>query len=232
MHDVMDFCPDRPLSEMRGWPIKPAALLHSKLREVLFLDADCFPLRSPDFLFESAEYEQHRSLFWPDNRFHKLGPSGTIWKLTGLPYRGDTEFETGIFVVDKDACWRELCLAEWLNQHSSFWYNHVLGDKDTFYIAWRKLGRSFLLAPPCKRYSAVVTRHFWTDAKPIADHRTGTSKYSLPRKKGPLTLHLAPYKWRPGLKNVYDEFMQRFFVKEFGLHTKFLDELLRFKLSG
>jgi hypothetical protein len=228
LHDVMPFCPGRTLKEMRGWPIKPAALMHSTLREVLFYDADCFPLRSPEFLFETPEYANHRALFWPDNRFHRMVPNASIWPLTGMEYRGDTEFETGIFVLDKQSCWAELCLAEWMNAHSSFWYDHVLGDKDTFYLAWRKRGRSYLLAPPCRRYSAVVTRHFWVDGAPIADHRTGTSKYALPKRKGPFTVHLAPYKWRPSLKNLYDELMQRFFVKEFSLHVKYLDELNRF----
>ena len=45
-------------------------------------------------------------------------------------------------------------------------------------------------------------------------------------------VHLAPYKWRPTLKNVYDELMQRFFVKEFSLHTRYLDELNRFRIEG
>jgi hypothetical protein len=231
-HDVMPFCPERPLAEMRGWPIKPAALMYSRLREVLFLDADCFPLRNPEFLFETLEFRNHRALFWPDNRFHRMLPGATIWPLTGLAYQGDTEFETGIFAVDKEDCWRELCLAQWMNTHSSFWYEHVLGDKDTFYLAWRKLGRRYFLAPPCKRYNAVVTRHFWVDGQPIADHRTGASKYALPKWRGPFKVHLAPYKWRPTLKNVYDELMQRFFVKEFSLHTRYLDELNRFRIEG
>jgi hypothetical protein len=225
LRDIMPFCPDRPLKEMRGWPIKPAALMASKLRNVLFFDADCFPLRNPEFLFESAEFKRERALFWPDNKFHRMVPGGRIWDLVGMPYRGDIEFETGIFLVDKESCWKELCLAQWLNRHSSFWYDYVLGDKDTFYLAWRKLGRAYYLAPACQRFNAVITRHFWVDREPIADHRTGASKYMLPSRRGPFTVHLAPYKWRSTAKNVYDELMQRFFVKEFSLHVEYLDEL-------
>lgn len=225
LHDVMPYCPDRTLKEMRGFPIKPASLMHSKLRHVLFIDADCFPLRNPEFLFEAPEYEQHGSLFWPDNRFHRMVTGDSIWPITGLSYQGDTEFDTGIFALDKERCWRELCLVQWMNAHAYFWYDHVLGDKDTFYLAWRKLGSSYYMAPPCKRHSAVVTRHYWNDGKPIADHRSGTSKYALPRRFGPFQLHLTPYKWRSQRKNVYDEFMQRFFVKEFAQHVRYLNEL-------
>lgn len=228
LHDVMPYCEGRPLSEMRGWPIKPAALVHSALREVLFLDADCFPLRNLEFLFEADQYRERRALFWPDNRYHRMIEGAPIWHLTGIAYRGDPEFETGIFLVDKRDCWGELCLAQWMNAHSSFWYRHVLGDKDTFYLAWRKRERAYFMAPPCKRYGAVVTRHYWIDGKPVADHRTGSSKYSLPQRWGPFAVHLAPYQWRGTAKNVYDECVQRFFVKEFAVHVRLLDELSRY----
>ena len=47
----------------------------------------------------------------------------------------------------------------------------------------------------------------------------------LPERKGRLRAHLVPYQWRPTFKNVYDELMQRFFVKDFALHVRYLDEL-------
>ena len=225
LRDVMPFCPGHTIEQMRGWPIKPAALINSAFRHVLFIDADCFPLRSPAFLFDTPEYDRNGALFWPDNKHHKMVAGGSIWRLTGLSYEGDTEFETGLVALDKRRCWRELSLAQWMNAHSAFWYQHVMGDKDTFYVAWRKLGSPYFMAPPCRRYTAVVTRHFWIDGEPLADHRTGTSKYSLPRRKGPLTLHLTPYRWRPAIKNVYDELMQRFLVKEFAIHAGYLREL-------
>ena len=225
LRDVMPFCPGHTVEQMRGWPIKPAALLHSAFRHVLFLDADCFALRSPEFLFDTAEYHETGALFWPDSRQHKMVRDGTIWDLTGLPYQADAEFETGIVALDRQRCWRELWLTNWMNAHADFWYAHVMGDKDTFYLAWRKLGSPFVLAPPCRRYGAVITRHFWTDGRPLADHRTGASKYALPRRRGPVTVHLTPYRWRSPAKNVYDELMQRFLVKGFREHARYLREL-------
>jgi hypothetical protein len=212
---------------MRGWPIKPAALMASTLKEVLFLDADCLPLRNPELLLDSAEYRARRALFWPDWRVHRLVEGARVWELVGLPYRGDAELETGIFLVDKESCWRELGIVQWMNAHSSFWYRHVLGDKDTFYIAWRKLGRSYHLAPPGTRYRSVVLRHLWEDGEPIADHRTGTSKYALPVRRGPYTSYLSSYEGRPMIKNLYDEIMQRFFVRDFPRHVSLLEELAR-----
>jgi hypothetical protein len=224
-HDIMAFYPERPQKELRGWPIKPAAILNSKLRHTLFLDADCFPLRNLEFLLSSPEYERMGALFWPDNKHFKMVKDGAIWKLTGLSYQGDTEFETGLFAIDKQRCWRELCLAQWMNANSNFWYEHVMGDKDTFYLAWRKFGTKCFIGPPCKRYRAIITRHFWKDGTPLVDHRTGTSKYALPKGRGPFQARLTPYKYRPAIKNSYDELMQRFVVRDFALHARFLQEL-------
>jgi hypothetical protein len=229
LHDVMPFYPDRAVKELRGWPIKPAALLASSLNEVLFLDADCFPLRNLEFLWQSSHFAENGALFWPDNRHHKMIAGASIWPLTGLDFRDDTEFETGIFLMNKTACWRELSLAQWMNANSPFWYQHVMGDKDTFYLAWRKLRRSYFLGPPCRRYKAVLTRHFWTDGRPLVDHRTGTSKYALPKRRGPFTVHLAPFQYRPSIKNVYDELMQRFLMQGFRGHVGYLDELDGFR---
>ena len=224
-HDIMRFYPGRAQKELRGWPIKPAALVNSKFRHTLFLDADCFPLRNPQFLFSSDEYKRFGALFWPDSKHFKMVEDGTIWALTGLSYRGDREFETGLFAIDKERCWRELWLAEWLNSHANFWYNHVMGDKDTFYLAWRKLGTEYFLGPPCKRYSAIMTRHFWKDGVPLVDHRTGASKYRIPKPVGIFHIYLTPYKYRSTLRNIYDELLQRVVVRDFALHAGFLQEL-------
>jgi hypothetical protein len=220
-HDVTVFYPDRPQKEFRGFPIKPAALTSSKLRHTLFLDADCFPLLNPEFLFASHEYEATGAMFWPDNKHYKMVEDGAIWGLTGLDYRGDPEFDTGIFAIDKRRCWRELCLAQWMNANSRFWYDYVMGDKDTFYVAWRKLNAPYFVGPPCRRFSALITRHFWKDGTPVVDHRCGTSKYALPR----WGVHLSPYQLRPTIKNIYDELMQRFVVRNFRRHVRYLRDL-------
>jgi hypothetical protein len=224
-HDAAEFYPKRPLDELRGWPIKTAALMSSKLRHTLFLDADCFPLRNPEFLLSTDEYRNIGALFWPHMKRQFLTEDATIWRLTGLDYQGDSEFESGILAIDKLRCWRELSLTHWINANSSFWYKHVLGDKDTFYLSWRKLGTRYFLGPPCRRYKAVITRHFWTDGLPLVDHREGTSKYALPQRKGPVRVYLAPHKHRRLSHNIYNEIMQRLFVRNFSLHARYLREL-------
>jgi hypothetical protein len=225
-HDVTAFYPERPQEELRGWPIKTAALMSSKLRHTLFLDADCFPLRNPVFLLSTDEYQNTGALFWPHMKNQFMTSDAKIWDLTGLSYQGDSEFESGIVAIDKRRCWQELSLAHWMNANSSFWYNYVLGDKDTFYIAWRKLGAEYFLGPACRRYKAVITRHFWKDGIPLVDHRGGTSKYGLPRRMGLFQIHLAPHKYRRSSHNLYNEIMQRLIVRDFAVHARYLRELV------
>jgi hypothetical protein len=224
-HDVTKYYPDRPIEELRGWPIKTAALMSSKLRHILFLDADCFPLRNPEFLLSSNEYSTHGAIFWPHMKNQFLTKDASVWQLTGLPYQGDNEFESGILAIDKERCWRELSLTHWMNEHSTFWYKYVLGDKDTFYLAWRKLGTKYFLGPPCWRHKGVITRHFWTDGKSIVDHREGTSKYRIPRGGSLFRSYLTPHKYRRLRHNIYNEVMQRILVRNFALHAEYLREL-------
>ncbi len=228
-HDIMDYCHDRPLKQMRGFPIKTASILNASFQEVMFIDADCFPLCNLDFLFETQEYQGNRAIFFPDSKRQKLLKGKPIWDYVGMPYRGDKEFESGLLLIDKVACWKALNLAEWMNLGSKFWYQHILGDKDTFYLSWRKLNLPYFLAPNCFRFKTVLTRHYWINKKPLVDHRTGTSKYTLPYQRGWFTSYLSPYRGRPAYKDFIDEFLQRFVNKNYALHTEFLRQLKKYQ---
>ena len=139
---------DLPVRQLRGWALKPYAVLASRFRHVLLLDADNVPARDPSFLFETPEYGRSGAIFWPD-RSDRPGLPGAFlranhpaWRLTGLEHRGDPSFESGQACIDKARCWRALSLALWMNEHADFWYQFVYGDKDTFHLAWRMLGRA------------------------------------------------------------------------------------------
>jgi len=119
-----------------GWRLKPTAVLSSALQEVLYLDADNFPLRDPSGLFETAEYQSRRTIFWPDQ--NKAQRGSDQWTAFGVSYRDEYEIESGQLLLDKAATWRALKLCEWYNRHAEFFYRYVYGDKDTFRFAWRK----------------------------------------------------------------------------------------------
>lgn len=166
----------RPARILNGWELKPYAILNSRFREVLLLDADNVPVVDPTFLFDTPEYREAGAIFWPD--FGRLGPDRSVWALTGVPHRDEPEFETGQVVVDKAPCWGPLHLTMWMNEHSDFWYRHIHGDKETFHIAWRQLGAPYAMPPRgIDALDGVMCQHDFGGRR-IFQHRN-MAKWSL-----------------------------------------------------
>ncbi len=130
-----------PVRRLGGWELKSYAMLHSPFEEVLLLDSDNVITRDPTYLFDCREYQNTGAIFWPD--YGRLAVDREIWDLTGIPYRDEPEFETGQILVNKSKCWHALNLTMWINEHSDFWYKYIYGDKDTFHMAWRKIGQEY-----------------------------------------------------------------------------------------
>lgn len=177
--DAMEVRKEFPVRRLFGWEVKPYAILNCSFKEVLFLDADNIPVVNPEFLFEIPQFERAGALFWPD--FGRLKRSRPIWNICGIPYRDEPEFESGQIVVDKEKCWRALCLAMWYNEHSDFYYKHVHGDKETFHMAFRKLGQLFEMPTrPVQALYATLCQHDF-EGRRIFQHRNG-DKWSLTHK--------------------------------------------------
>ncbi len=138
-----------PARILRGWEVKPFAIIHSPFREVLLLDADNFVAKNPEFLFDAWEYRQTGALFWPD--VGRMPAASPIWDVFGVPYLDEPEFESGQIVVDKERAWRALSLTKFYNDHSDFYYRLVHGDKETFHFAFRKTGTSYAMTPHAMR---------------------------------------------------------------------------------
>jgi glycosyltransferase involved in cell wall biosynthesis len=118
-----------------GWTLKAYAIALSRFAEVLWLDADLLPLLDPATLFEEPAYRSTGALFWPDiRRVNRFNP---IWAIAGATAPDGPEFESGIIVLDKVQHWPELLLTLHFNQQSDFYYRYLMGDKDTFQLAWR-----------------------------------------------------------------------------------------------
>jgi hypothetical protein len=141
--DAFEVAKRHQVGRLGGWELKSYALMHSRFREVLLLDADNVPVRDPSFLFDRPEYRNTGTLFWPD--IVQLSPDNQIWSTSGLSYRDMPSLESGQMMLDKSRCWRALALAHWINQHSDVFYQFLHGDKDTFLIAWLLLSQSYHL---------------------------------------------------------------------------------------
>src|SRR5262249_37633359 len=134
--DADEVARDRPFRFLhghswKGWQLKPYALAHSAFREVLLLDADCYPTCDPEFLFDWNLYRERGGFFWPALPKSNYLLTPEKWQVFGLDPAGPP-FESGQLLVNKEARWRELQLALWLNSRADLVYNILWGDKDTF----------------------------------------------------------------------------------------------------
>lgn len=161
-----------PARILRGWELKPYAILHSPFREVLLLDADNVPVVNPEFLFGTPQFRATGALFWPDVPQLKNARAAAIWRSCGLRPPREPEFETGQIAVDKARCWRALRLALWFNEQSDFYNQHLYGDKETFHLAFRKLQQSYALVPTPPLVLVGTFCHHDFAGRRIFQHRT------------------------------------------------------------
>jgi ADP-heptose:LPS heptosyltransferase len=165
-----------PIRMLGGWQLKPYAILYSRYKEVLFLDADNVPCVNPEYLFDTPEFAITGAVFWPDHE--QLDSSSLIWKSCGMVKPSEPEFESGQMVLDKGRCWRPLRLAIWFNEHSDFYYQHLYGDKETFHLAFRKLGQRYSLVPhPVQAIEGTMCQRDF-EGRRIFQHRN-TDKWEL-----------------------------------------------------
>lgn len=141
-----------------GWQLKPFSALHSSFQEVFCLDADCYPVHNPEWFMDSNEHKAIGATFFPD--INDLRPDQ--WSRFGLTSRNEPGFETGQYCIDKSRHYKALWLTDWMNDRSDYVYSHIYGDKDTYHLAWRKLGHDYCMPStrPMWRHVALVNKDF------------------------------------------------------------------------
>jgi hypothetical protein len=188
--DALQVREQHPMRRLGGWECKPYAIVHSRFREVLWIDADNVPLVDPIFLFEDDGFKESGAIFWPD--LTSLPPDHPIWRICRVHWRDEPEVESGQMVLDKARCWAPLQMALHLNAWSDIYYRYVYGDKETFHLAWRMLGQPYAMpaqlprkaigywsrAPETDGGAWTLFQHDQT-GREIFHHRTSTGKWSL-----------------------------------------------------
>src|SRR5262249_53761786 len=97
--------------------------------------------RDPEFIFDWPGYRETGAVFWPDLPGWSYPPDW--WSVLGATPGQPGALESGQLVIDKGRCWRALSLALHYNAQADYTYRYLWGDKDTFLLAWRRLGREF-----------------------------------------------------------------------------------------
>ncbi len=184
-----------PARNLNGWELKVYATLHSPFEEVLFLDADCYPVRNPDYLFDLPEYREKGAIFWPDvgtgprPRWPAWGVANPGWKFT---------LESGQFVLHKKRSWRPLNLAWFYNDHSDYYYRHGCGDKHTFEVAWACCRQPFAIWRDQAAWDRFAFVHHGPAGEVVFIHRN-CDKWRLAPHAYVTTQHHAEQQFHPGL---------------------------------
>ncbi|TVY89029.1 Alpha-1,2-mannosyltransferase, partial [Lachnellula willkommii] len=133
------------------YQIKSFALLFSSFEEILFLDADNFPVYKPEDLFEAEVYKQRGMVLWPD---YWISTSSSFFnEVTGLDEKAlqdRSTIESGQLLVNKKQHADTLSLAGYYNAYGEKYFYRLLsqggageGDKETFSAAALILNNSF-----------------------------------------------------------------------------------------
>jgi hypothetical protein len=146
--EVVDLCAHPAYTSRRivgGWESKVFAVIHCPFEEVLYLDADSYPICDPEVCFE-APNNPHGIVTWPD---HPTSDHNPQWATYGLKPDGKTALNGGHYVFTKRQAWPVLHLAQHYDDHSDYYYcqtNHCIddmggyGDQDQMRVALYKLG--------------------------------------------------------------------------------------------
>ncbi|KAJ5657939.1 uncharacterized protein N7484_001588 [Penicillium longicatenatum] len=138
-------------AKIEKYQFKPFAMLFSSFEEILFLDADAFPLEQPEALFKGEPFRTKNMVTWPD--FWASSASPLFYEITGTPVpdmnlRQSTE--SGEVLISKKTHMRTLLLCTYYNYWGPSHYYPLLsqgaageGDKETFVAAATAMNEPF-----------------------------------------------------------------------------------------
>jgi alpha 1,2-mannosyltransferase len=133
-----------------GYQIKILSILFSAFEDVLFLDADNFPVYDPKPLFSSRPYQEKGMVLWKD--FWKPTFSPLFLSISNIDEKelGDKQtIEAGQILINKKRKARTLMMAAYYNIFGEWFYDLISqggpgqGDKDTFVPAALVVDESF-----------------------------------------------------------------------------------------
>ncbi|GIZ37322.1 hypothetical protein CKM354_000077200 [Cercospora kikuchii] len=146
---------------LKGWAMKPFAILMSSFREVLFIDADALFLVNPETMFDDEQYTSTGALFFKDRNLNPEKKRGWLKSILPSPisdhvkksrmWTGESghQQDSGVLVIDKWKHFVSLLLTTRMNGPDRDGnkdlgkkgvYEMVYGDKETFWLSWELAG--------------------------------------------------------------------------------------------
>ncbi|GES62873.1 alpha-1,2-mannosyltransferase [Aspergillus terreus] len=139
-------------AEIQKYQFKLFAMLFSSFEEILFLDADAFPLLPPETLFTSEPFRSKHMVTWPD--FWATTVSPYYYEIAAQPDPAAQSIrqssESGELLLSKKTHTKSLLLSTYYNFWGPDFYYPLLsqgaageGDKETFVAAALALGEPY-----------------------------------------------------------------------------------------
>ncbi len=184
-----------------GWQAKVEAVLQSEFDELLFLDADSFPLRDPTPLFDHRLFQEFDCILWPDIHTFNADQQAIIQEKHGVEVNG-RQIESGQMMFRKEACITGLEKTRAINRNWREVYRYLHGDKDTFLIGALQAGVNYMVNPHvvqrcCKRKHLMQMD---LDGKRMFCHLTG-KKWEL---NSPAILSESDYPHYKAARRIFD----------------------------
>ena len=165
--DLLNVADPEGKQELAAYQIKPFVLLLSSFNEVLFLDADNFPVTDPELLFSSRPFLDTGLIIWPDLWCASQSPF--FYSITGAPetpLREHPSSESGQIMYDKTRHIEDLLLACYYSYYGpGLWYPMLSqgypgeGDKETYLRRRSRIEREFLPTASSPRHAGPRRRH-------------------------------------------------------------------------
>ncbi|OJZ86149.1 glycosyltransferase family 71 protein [Aspergillus luchuensis CBS 106.47] len=141
LSEILDAVPGD--MKVEKYQFKLLAMLFSSFEEILFLDADAFPIHPPEMLFVNGPFPSKNMVTWPD--FWASTVSSYYYEIASQPIPQNSvrqSSESGEVLISKKTHIKTLLLSTYYNMWGPDFYYPLLsqgaageGDKETFVAA-------------------------------------------------------------------------------------------------
>ena len=146
---LSDELESKKFRNLKSYAIKIYAICYCDYEDVILIDADNLPLFDVGELQNTDEYN-YDCIFFKDIK-HDVDDSNLKknylnkdnCEVFGVEYNGYESTDSGFIYINKHLYRSELLLTKWYNEFSDFYYNFILGDKDLYLFAWKKMNKYF-----------------------------------------------------------------------------------------
>lgn len=159
LFDVSKYVDANSLS-LKGWQIKPFAMLMAPFKEVIMMDADIVWMQNPEILFNDPGYLEHHAIIFHDRTLFENDQGKPKWLHENVPaplsprlkgtrmYRmlSAHEQESGVIYWNKEHRFHSLLLVCKMNakkERDEAIYREFYGDKESFWIATEMMKESY-----------------------------------------------------------------------------------------